>query len=263
MNRILFKSKRQGEAPFFLFCLFLFAVNLVKDSFCPILMKITYYGHSCFGIEVNGKHLLFDPFISPNPLAKAIDVDAVKADYILISHAHEDHIADAVRIAKRTGAKVISAYEIHNWLNKQGVTNTHPMNMGGKWIFDFGKVKCVIAQHSSSFADGTYGGNPMGFIIESTIGNFYYSGDTSLTYDMKLIGEYRKLDFAFLPIGDNFTMGVDNAIIAADFINCEDIIAMHFDTFDMIKVDHESATMKFQRAGSKLTMMEIGQTIEK
>jgi L-ascorbate metabolism protein UlaG (beta-lactamase superfamily) len=237
--------------------------KLSKDSVTPTFMKITYFGHSCFGIEVNDKHLLFDPFISPNPLAAGIDVDSVKADYILISHAHEDHIADAVRIAKRTGAKVISAYEIHKWLNKQGVMNTHPMNMGGKWIFDFGKVKCVIAQHSSSFSDGTYGGNPMGFIIETSQGNFYYAGDTALTYDMKLIGDYRKLDFAFLPIGDNFTMGVDNAIIAADFINCEDIIAMHFDTFEMIQVDHKDATHKFERAGNKLTMMEIGQTIEK
>jgi L-ascorbate metabolism protein UlaG (beta-lactamase superfamily) len=226
-------------------------------------MKITFYGHSCFGIEIKGKHLLFDPFISPNPLAAHIDVNSVKADFILQSHGHMDHIADTVAIAKRTGAIVICAYEIHEWLNKQGVTSTHPMNTGGKWMFDFGKVKCVAAVHSSSLPDGSYGGNPMGFVIESEEGNFYYAGDTALTYDMKLIGEYRKVDFVLLPLGDNFTMGVDNAIIASDFIKCNDIIGMHYDTFGYIKIDSSEAIQKFERSGKKLTLMNIGETITK
>lgn len=226
-------------------------------------MKITFYGHSCFGIEVKGKHLLFDPFISPNPLAAHIDVNSVKADFILQSHGHMDHIADTVAIAKRTGATVICAFEIHEWLNKQGVTTTHPMNTGGKWMFDFGKVKCVAAVHSSSLPDGSYGGNPMGFVIESDEGNFYYAGDTALTYDMKLIGEYRKVDFALLPLGDNFTMGVDNAIIASDFIKCNDIIGMHYDTFGYIKIDSSEAIQKFERSGKKLTLMNIGEMITK
>mgnify|MGYP002622010874 CR=1 FL=1 len=227
-------------------------------------MKITYLGHSCFTVEVQGKILLFDPFISPNPLAEGkVNAGSIKADYILISHGHEDHVADAVSIAKRTGAKCICSWEIHAWLNKQGVSNTHPMNTGGKWIFDFGKVKCVAASHSSGLPDGTYGGNPMGFIVESNGKHFYYAGDTALTYDMKLIGEYRKLDFAFLPIGDNFTMGVDNAIIATDFIKCRDIIGMHYDTFGFIKIDKEDAVKKFQGAGASLTLMEIGQSLEK
>ena len=225
-------------------------------------MNITYYGHSCFGVEVNGKHLLFDPFITQNELAKNIDINKIKADYILISHGHSDHIGDAVAIAKRTNAKVIAAYEVAVWLNKQGVQDYHPMNIGGKWKFDFGHVKCVIAIHSSALPDGSYGGNPMGFIIESSEGNFYYSGDTALTYDMKLIGEYRSVDFAFLCIGDNFTMSVDNVIIASEFIRCPKIIGMHYDTFGYIKIDHAEAQKKFSRAGKELTLMEIGSTIK-
>ena len=224
-------------------------------------MKIVYYGHSCFGVEVNGKHLLFDPFISPNPLAKSIDISKIPADYILISHGHSDHVADAVDIAKRTNAKVISGYEVMVWLNKQGVENVHPMNTGGKAKFDFGNVKCVKAEHSSTMPDGSNGGNSMGFVIESSEGNFYYAGDTALTYDMKLIGDYRHIDFAFLPIGDNFTMGVDNAIIAMDFINCKDIIGMHYDTFPPIVINKEEAIEKFAHSGGKLTLMEIGKTI--
>jgi len=223
-------------------------------------MQITYYGHSCFGVTINGKHLLFDPFITLNKLAKNIDVSKIKADYILISHGHADHIADAVQIAKNTGAVTISNYEIYNWLLKQGLNNCHPMNTGGKWAFDFGKVKCVKAEHSSSLPDGTYGGNPMGFIVESDEGFFYYAGDTALTYDMKLIGEYRKMDFAFLPIGDNYTMGVENAILAGTFINCKNIIGMHYNTFEHIKIDEAEAISKFQRAGKSLTLFKIGET---
>jgi L-ascorbate metabolism protein UlaG (beta-lactamase superfamily) len=226
-------------------------------------MDITYYGHSCFGVEINGKHILFDPFITPNELAKNINAETVKADYILITHGHNDHTADAVSIAKRTGALVVCNWEIYVWLEKQGVTNVHPMNIGGKKLFDFGSVKCVNAIHSSSLPDGTYGGNPMGFVIESNDKNFYYAGDTALTRDMKLIGDYRQIDFAFLPIGDNFTMGVDNAIIATEFINCKDIIGMHYDTFGYIQIDKPEAINRFNRQGKKLTLLEIGETLTK
>jgi L-ascorbate metabolism protein UlaG (beta-lactamase superfamily) len=226
-------------------------------------MIITYYGHSCFGVEVNGKHLLFDPFITGNELAKKIDINTIKADYILLSHGHGDHIGDAEAIAKRTGAKVVGMYEVVSWLEKKGVSNVHPLNVGGKWKFDFGNVKCVTAIHSSSLPDGSYGGNATGFIVETSEGSFYYSGDTALTYDMKLIGNYRKIDFAFLCIGDNFTMSVDNAIIAADFIACPNIIGMHYDTFGYIKIDHAEARLKFTRAGKNLTLMEIGSTLQK
>ena len=225
-------------------------------------MYITYYGHSCFLVKINGKNLLFDPFIGDNPLASEIDIDSIEADYILVSHGHWDHIADLVKIAKRTHATVISNFEISQWAEKQGITKTHPMNTGGHWIFDFGKVKCVQAIHSSSMPDGSYGGNPMGFLIEAPEGNFYYAGDTALHYDMKLIGDYKTMNFSFLPLGNNFTMGIDNAVIASDFIKCDHIIGMHYDTFDVIKIDHKEAKRKFEHSGKELLLMKIGESRE-
>lgn len=225
-------------------------------------MQITYYGHSCFGVNVQGKNLLFDPFISGNELAKNIDVTKLKADYVLISHGHEDHLADAASIAKRNNATVISNYEVALWHNtKHGVEKWHPMNHGGKWKFDFGTVKYVSAIHSSTLPDGASGGNAGGFVIDSDEGSFYFSGDTALTYDMKLIGEMYKLKFAFLAIGDNFTMGIDEAIIAADFIKCNTIIGMHYDTFGYIKINHNEAKEKFSKTGKTLHLLQIGKSI--
>jgi len=142
-------------------------------------MNFTYYGHACFAVEIENKTLLFDPFITGNPLAKAIDVQNFKADYILVSHGHQDHLADAAAIAKRTGVTVIAPFEVAQWLGKQGAPKTHPVNHGGGCQFDFGRVKLVNAIHSSSLPDGAYGGNPGGFVVESDYGNFYYSGDTA------------------------------------------------------------------------------------
>lgn len=225
-------------------------------------MKLTYYGQSCFLLETEGVKVLFDPFIRPNELAAHIDVDAIQADYILVSHGHEDHTADLVEIAKRTNAEVVCAFEISAWLAKQGVTNCHPMNIGGKWTFKFGTLKLVFAAHSSSMADGTYAGTAAGFIIETGGKTIYYSGDTALTQEMKLTGELFKLDAAFLPIGDNFTMGVDDAIIAANYINCTNIIGMHYDTFGYIKIDKDEARKKFKDAGNDLHLLEIGTSME-
>lgn len=223
-------------------------------------MQVIYYGHSCFLVETNGKKLLFDPFISFNELAKNIDVNSIECDYILQSHGHADHIADAVAIAQRTQAKVICSWEIHEWFNKNGVTNTHPMNIGGKWQFDFGTVKCVVAQHSSCLPDGSYGGNPMGFLIMNEEDNFYYAGDTALTLDMKLIPNWCSIKTAFLPIGDNFTMDVTDAITAAQFIECTNIVAMHFDTFGFIKVNHKFIAEQFEKAGTQVKIPVIGES---
>jgi L-ascorbate metabolism protein UlaG (beta-lactamase superfamily) len=225
-------------------------------------MQFTYYGHSCFAVEIAGKRILFDPFISGNELARDIDVDSIQADYILVSHGHSDHVGDLLSIAKRTGAVVVAAFEVTEWARAHGVSNTHPLNFGGKKAFDWGVVKYVPAWHSSVLPDGTYGANPGGFVITSGQGNFYYSGDTSLMMDMKLIPRFAKLDFAILPIGDNFTMGVEDAIVAAEFIQCRKIIGVHFDTFGYIKIDHTVAKSRFEAAGLNLTLPGIGATID-
>src|SRR5579859_1181926 len=225
-------------------------------------MKVIYYGHACFGAHMGGKNLLFDPFISGNELAKGIDVKKVPADYILISHGHADHMADAVAIAERTGATVISNYEITVWLGRQGVTKSHPLNHGGGFRFDFGRVKFVNALHSSSLPDGTYGGNPGGFVVESAEGAFYYSGDTALTLDMKLIGESHKLRFAALCIGDNFTMGIDDAIKAAEFVGCTEVLGLHYNTFPPIQIDSEAALDKFKKANKRLHLLKPGESRE-
>jgi len=223
-------------------------------------MKFTFYGHACFSIETGGKKLLFDPFITGNELAKDIDINSIKADYILVSHGHGDHVGDLVAIAKNTGAMVIAAYEIVGWVQEQGVKNAHPMNFG-TYSFEFGKLKFLPAWHSSAMPDGRYGGNPGGFLIEGAEGNFYYSGDTCLMMDMQLIPRYAKLDFAILPLGGNFTMDADDALKAAEFIQCKKIIGVHFDTFGYIKIDHQKTIDKFKADGRELLLPKIGETI--
>jgi L-ascorbate metabolism protein UlaG (beta-lactamase superfamily) len=223
-------------------------------------MKTTYYGHSCFAVQIKNRTLLFDPFITPNELAKNIDVNKVAADYILITHAHDDHMEDALTIAKRTGALIVTNFEVAEWLNKQGAPKTHGVNPGGRMKLDVCSVKFVSAIHSSSFPDGSYGGCPGGFVIESDEGNFYYSGDTALTLDMKLIGESTKLKWAALCIGDNFTMGADDAIKAAEFVGCNDVLGVHYDTFPPIKIDHQTAIAIFAAKGKKLHLLKPGET---
>ncbi|MDA8714422.1 metal-dependent hydrolase [Flavobacteriales bacterium] len=222
-------------------------------------MKLTFFGHSCTLLDFGSTKILFDPFISGNELASNVDIDSIEANYILVSHGHEDHILDVERIAKRTGAKIIAPYETCMWFAQKGLDG-HPMNHGGKWNFDFGTVKMTNAVHSSILPDGNYGGNPAGYVIESEHGNFYYAGDTALTMDMKLIGMQHQLDFAILPIGDNFTMGIDDAVICADFIKCKNIVGVHYDTFGYIKINKEEAKSKFEKAGNKLTLLEIGES---
>ncbi|MCO6149315.1 metal-dependent hydrolase [Flavobacterium sp. NRK1] len=224
-------------------------------------MKITFYGHASLGIEVGGKHIIVDPFITANELAKHIDIMQLKADYIFITHAHGDHILDVDAIANNTGAVIVSNAEITNYYEKKGF-KVHPMNHGGSWSFDFGKVKYVVAHHSSSFPDGTYGGNQGGFVIEGEHKNIYIAGDTAVTFDMKLIPMRTKLDLAILPIGSNFTMDVEDAIIASDFLDCDKILGYHYDTFGYIKINHDDAIKKFFNKGKDLMLLEVGGSLE-
>lgn len=225
------------------------------------MIELTYLGHSSFLARIQNKNVLFDPFISPNPKASKIDPISIGADYILLSHGHEDHVADAESIAKRNNAMIVSNYEIAVWFAQKGVEKYHPMNIGGSKQFDFGTVKSVTAVHSSTLPDGSSGGNPGGFVIEHAEGCFYYAGDTALTYDMKLIGEEFKIDFAIMPIGDNFTMGIKDAIKAADWVGTKRIIGMHYDTFPYIAIDREAAKKAAAEAGKELILLNIGDSI--
>lgn len=225
-------------------------------------MKITFYGQNTLALKIGDINVLVDPFITGNDLSKdKVDIMELKADYILLTHAHQDHILDAEAIAKNTGAMIVSNFEIANHYEEKGF-EVHPMNHGGSWDFEFGKVKYVNAIHTSSFPDGSYGGQPGGFVIEGEHKNIYIAGDTALTMDMKLIPMQTELDLAVLPIGDNFTMGVDDAIIASDFIRCDKILGCHYDTFGYIEIDHEEAKRKFYEKGKDLMLLDIGESIE-
>ena len=224
-------------------------------------MKISFLGHASLQIQIGDTNILVDPFISGNPKASQIDINSLKADYILITHAHFDHTQDVESIAKRTGAVIISNFEIVTHYQNKDIEG-HPMNHGGSWEFDFGRVKYVNAIHTSSFQDGSYGGQPGGFVIEGEHKNIYIAGDTALTYDMKLIPLQTKLDLAILPIGDNFTMGIDDAIIASDFIECDKILGYHFDTFGYIEINHKDAKRRFFEKDKDLMLLEIEESIE-
>lgn len=223
-------------------------------------MKYTFYGQSCFELETGGKKLLFDPFITHNPLAKDIDISKLMPDYILLSHGHGDHIGDLIAIQKQSGAKVICIADIGYWLGRQSI-EAHGMNIGGSFNFDFGKVKMVNAIHSSTLPDGAAGGSSAGFVIYAEGKKIYFAGDTALTYDMKLLAD-EKLDWAILPIGDNFTMGIDDAIRSTDFFNCKNVIGVHYDSFPVIKINKEEAISKFTSAGINIQLPGIGQGLE-
>jgi L-ascorbate metabolism protein UlaG (beta-lactamase superfamily) len=212
-------------------------------------LTFKYFGHSTFTVNIDGIRLVIDPFLAPNnPLAPA-QADEIEADYILISHGHEDHIADAVAIAKRTGATVIGNFEVVTWLQEQGVESGHGMNTGGAYTFPFGRLKMTIAHHSAALPDGSNGGNPCGLLIQFNDGHdVYFAGDTALTYDMRLIGEAGGVDLALLPIGDNFTMGPDEAVIAAQFVKAKQVIPIHYNTFPVIVQDAQAFAEKLRAA---------------
>ena len=223
-------------------------------------MEIQFLGHATLYIKTSTHNILVDPFISGNSKASSINIQDLNPQVILLTHAHQDHILDVEKIAKDNDALIVSNFEIVSHFQNKGL-NGHPMNHGGKWTFDFGELKYVNAIHTSSFPDGSYGGQPGGFVLSADSKIIYIAGDTALTYDMKLIANEFRLDLAILPIGDNFTMGVDDAIIASDFVECKKVLGYHFDTFGFIEIDRNEAVEKFSNNEKELILLEIGMCI--
>ena len=215
-------------------------------------MKVTYLGHACVNIDIDGTFFLVDPFISPNPLAKHIDINSIKADYILITHAHADHIADVEAIAKRNGAQLITNPEILAHFEALGLSG-HSMNLGGSHRFVDGKVKIkmIKAEHSSS-----------GFLIDYNDETIYIAGDTALHYDMKIIPHQYRVNLGIFPIGNNYTMGVRDALTAARFVEVDNVLGVHYDTFPVIKINKESSKQKFKDDHRRLHLIEIGATLD-
>ena len=199
---------------------------------------VTFLGHGTFLVETNGTRVLIDPFLTENPSA-SMTAEEVPADVIILSHGHGDHVGDAINVANRTEALVIANHEIVEWLTGQGVTTTHAQHIGGQHVFDWGTVKLTIAHHGSMLPDGSDGGNPCGILLKLTDGTIYHAADTGLFYDMKLIGE-DGIDLAILPIGDNFTMGPDDALKAVKLIEPRRVIPDHYGTWPLIAQDADA-----------------------
>jgi L-ascorbate metabolism protein UlaG (beta-lactamase superfamily) len=224
-------------------------------------MKLKYLSHSGFLITLDsGKTILIDPFLDDNPVAP-FKSDEVTADYIILTHGHGDHIGDSFKIAERCNSLFICNYELSNYCISKGF-QAHGMHIGGSYKFDFGKVKLTIAHHGSMTPDNYYAGQPAGVVLSIDGKNLYHTGDTALTYDMKLVGEAFDIDYMMLPIGDNFTMGIDDAVKAVEFVNPKISIPIHYNTFPPIEADPNEFKKKVEANNKKCIVMEFGSEIE-
>lgn len=226
-------------------------------------MKLTFYGHSCFLLETGTHRLIIDPFLTGNPKAP-LAADQVKCDFILVSHGHGDHLGDAAALAQRNNATVIANYEIATYCAKQGA-KSHGMHIGGSHQFSFGRVKLTIAHHGSSLQteEGFLSlGNPAGFVINAGGKTVYHAGDTGLFMDMQLLGQMNAIDVALLPIGDNFTMGVDDAVKAVEFLKPRVVIPMHYDTWELIAADPHDFSRKALALGVAAHVLAPGESFE-
>ena len=229
-------------------------------------MQLTFHGQSCFEIHHEGRKLIIDPFLSGNPLAKA-KPEEIEVDYILLTHGHGDHVGDTVEIAKRTGATVIGNNELATWIGFQGVEKVHPMHIGGSHTFPFGRMKLTQAFHGSAFIDEekqeiTYLGMPTGILLNLGDKTIYHAGDTGLFSDLKLIGAQNEIDLALLPIGDNFTMGPEDALLAAEWVQAKKVVPMHYNTFPLIEQDADDFVRRLQEKNIDGRVVQPGQSFE-